>query len=112
MSAPRLKVVLTRRLPDAVETRMRELFDAELNLSDAPMDRAALEAAVRRADVLVPTITDAIDAGLIAAVHGDRRDPVAPQHRRRRQLGVARPEQFAPPAGQQGRVVEGRGIGR
>ena len=67
MSAPRLKVVLTRRLPDAVETRMRELFDAELNLSDAPMDRAALEAAVRRADVLVPTITDAIDAGLIAA---------------------------------------------
>ena len=67
MSASRLKVVLTRRLPDAVETRMRELFDAELNLTDAPMDRAALEAAVRRADVLVPTITDAVDAGLIAA---------------------------------------------
>ena len=67
MSAPRLKVVLTRRLPDAVETRMRELFDAELNLTDAPMDQAALEAAVRRADVLVPTITDAVDAGLIAA---------------------------------------------
>ena len=49
MSAPRLKVVLTRRLPDAVETRMRELFDAELNLTDRPMDRAALEAAVQRA---------------------------------------------------------------
>ncbi len=45
---------------------MRELFDAELNLKDAPMDRAALEAAVRRADVLVPTITDEIDAALIA----------------------------------------------
>jgi glyoxylate reductase len=45
---------------------MRELFDAELNLTDRPMDRAALEAAVRRADVLVPTITDAIDAALIA----------------------------------------------
>ena len=48
MSAPRLKVVLTRRLPDAVETRMRELFDAELNLTDKPMDRAALEAAAIR----------------------------------------------------------------
>jgi len=46
---------------------MRELFDAELNLTDRPMDRAALEAAVRRADVLVPTITDQIDASLIAA---------------------------------------------
>jgi len=66
MSAPKLKVVLTRRLPDAVETRMRELFDAELNLTDKPMSRADLEAAVQRADVLVPTITDAIDASLIA----------------------------------------------
>jgi glyoxylate reductase len=44
---------------------MRELFDAELNLKDIPFDRAALEAAVRRADVLVPTITDEIDAALI-----------------------------------------------
>ncbi len=66
MSARKLKVVLTRRLPDAVETRMRELFDAELNLKDVPFDRAALEAAVQRADVLVPTITDEIDAALIA----------------------------------------------
>lgn len=65
MSTRKLKVVLTRRLPDAVETRMRELFDAELNLKDQPMDRAALEAAVQRADVLVPTITDEIDADLI-----------------------------------------------
>ena len=66
MSARKLKVVLTRRLPDAVETRMRELFDAELNLNDRPMDRAALQAAVQRAEVLVPTITDAVDAELIA----------------------------------------------
>jgi len=66
MSVRKLKVVLTRRLPDAIETRMRELFDAELNLTDRPMDRAALEAAVQRADVLVPTITDEIDATLIA----------------------------------------------
>ncbi|WP_421729953.1 2-hydroxyacid dehydrogenase [Brevundimonas sp.] len=65
MSTRKLKVVLTRRLPDAVETRMRELFDAELNLKDVAMDRAALEAAVQRAEVLVPTITDTIDADLI-----------------------------------------------
>ena len=65
MSSPRLKVVLTRRLPDAVETRMRELFDTELNLTDTPMDRAALEKAVSYADVLSPTITDIIDADLI-----------------------------------------------
>lgn len=44
---------------------MRELFDAELNLKDLAMDRAALQAAVQRADVLVPTITDVIDADLI-----------------------------------------------
>lgn len=65
MSPRKLKVVLTRRLPDAVETRMRELFDAELNLKDQPMDRPALQAAVQRAEVLVPTITDVIDADLI-----------------------------------------------
>ncbi len=76
MSNARLKVVLTRRLPDAVETRMRELFDAELNLKDTPMDRAALEAAVQRADVLVPTITDEIDASLIAGA-GDQLKMIA-----------------------------------
>lgn len=67
MSVRKLKVVLTRRLPDAVETRMRELFDAELNLTDKPMDRDAMIAAVQKADVLVPTITDKIDAELINA---------------------------------------------
>ncbi|MGA2953936.1 MAG: D-glycerate dehydrogenase, partial [Caulobacteraceae bacterium] len=65
--APRKpKVVVTRKLPDAVETRMRELFDTELNLDDAPMDADALAAAMNRADVLAPTITDRIDAELIA----------------------------------------------
>ena len=59
-------VVVTRRLPDSVETRMRELFDAELNLNDAPMSRDALADAFRRAEVLVPTVTDRIDADLIA----------------------------------------------
>ncbi len=76
MSASKLKVVLTRRLPDAVETRMRELFDAELNLKDVPFDRAALEAAIQRADVLVPTITDEIDAALIAGA-GDQLKMIA-----------------------------------
>jgi len=60
-------VVVTRRLPDSVETRMRELFDAELNLNDAPMSRDALADAFRRAEVLVPTVTDRIDADLIAS---------------------------------------------
>ncbi|HEY7852193.1 MAG TPA: D-glycerate dehydrogenase [Caulobacteraceae bacterium] len=65
--APRKpKVIVTRKLPDAVETRMRELFDTELNLDDAPMDAEALKAAVGRADVLAPTITDRIDSEVIA----------------------------------------------
>ncbi|SHG31737.1 Lactate dehydrogenase [Kaistia soli DSM 19436] len=59
-------VVVTRRLPDAVETRMRELFDTELNIDDMPMSVEALSAAVQRADVLVATVTDRIDAALIA----------------------------------------------
>jgi glyoxylate reductase len=59
-------VVVTRRLPDVVETRMRELFDTRLNLDDEPMSPEALAEAVRTADVLVPTVTDEIDAPLIA----------------------------------------------
>jgi glyoxylate reductase len=60
-------VVVTRKLPEAVETRMRELFDARLNLDDKPMSREALAEAMQGADVLVPTVTDRIDADLIAA---------------------------------------------
>ncbi len=59
-------VVITRKLPDPVETRMRELFDARLVLEDRPMTQPELVAAVKEADVLVPTITDRIDAALIA----------------------------------------------
>ena len=59
-------VVITRKLPDQVETRMRELFDARLNVEDRPMTQPELVAAVKEADVLVPTITDHIDAALIA----------------------------------------------
>lgn len=53
-------VVVTRKLPDSVETRMRELFDARLNLDDTPMTPEQLAEAVRTADVLVPTVTDHI----------------------------------------------------
>ncbi len=66
MPDKRLSVVVTRRLPEAVETRMSELFDVTLNPSDTPMDRGALTTAIRGADVLVPTLTDKIDAALLA----------------------------------------------
>src|SRR5690606_10538675 len=60
-------VVVTRKLPEAVETRMMELFDARLNVDDHPFSRAELAEAMRDAEVLVPTVTDRIDAELIAA---------------------------------------------
>jgi len=66
MVARKPKVIVTRKLPDPVETRMRELFDAELNVDDVPFTRARLADALARADVLAPTITDKIDAELIA----------------------------------------------
>ncbi|MGY5800535.1 2-hydroxyacid dehydrogenase [Rhizobium hainanense] len=59
------KVYVTRKLPDAVETRMRELFDAELNIDDRPRTKDELIEAVRSVDVLVPTVTDRIDAEVI-----------------------------------------------
>jgi glyoxylate reductase len=71
MPAKKPLVIVTRKLPDAIETRMRELFDARLNLDDRPMDEAALTEAVRTADVLVPTVTDRIDAAVITAA-GER----------------------------------------
>ncbi|WP_296082768.1 D-glycerate dehydrogenase [uncultured Agrobacterium sp.] len=58
-------VYLTRKLPDLVETRMRELFEAELNIEDAPRTEAELLAAMQRVDVLVPTVTDRITASMI-----------------------------------------------
>jgi len=67
MAARKPKVIVTRKLPDPVETRMRELFNTELNLTDEPLTRAQLADAVARTDVLVPTITDKIDAKLLEA---------------------------------------------
>ena len=60
-------VVVTRKLPDQIETRMRELFDARLNVEDVPMTQAQLSEAMATADVLVPAITDRIDARVIEA---------------------------------------------
>ncbi|MBN8934102.1 MAG: D-glycerate dehydrogenase [Rhizobium pusense] len=58
-------VYITRKLPDVVETRMRELFDAELNIDDTPRSEEELVAAMQRVDVLVPTVTDRITASMI-----------------------------------------------
>ena len=71
MPRERLSVVVTRRLPDPVETRLSELFDVTLRDEDTPMTRSELVAAMRSADVLVPTITDTIDAGMLAQA-GDK----------------------------------------
>jgi glyoxylate reductase len=63
-------VVVTRKLPDATETRMRELFDATLNLDDKPLGKAGLLKAMQAAEVLVPTVTDRIDEALIGQAGG------------------------------------------
>lgn len=64
MAAPR--IIVTRKLPDAVEARLVERFDAVLNPDDTPFPRARLEAALREADGLLPTVSDMLDAALIA----------------------------------------------
>jgi glyoxylate reductase len=64
-------VVITRKLPEPVETRMCELFDARLNVDDHPMPHDELIAAMRDADVMVPTLTDRIDEALLDKI-GDR----------------------------------------
>ena len=58
-------VVVTRKLPDSIETRMRELFDAKLNLDDTPMTPEQIAEAARTADILVPTVTDQITEEVI-----------------------------------------------
>ena len=71
MQSKRLSVTVTRRLPDAVETRMRDLFDVTLRETDAPMSPEELVAAMKTCDVLVPTVTDDISARVIGQA-GDR----------------------------------------
>ncbi|MEE9140085.1 MAG: D-glycerate dehydrogenase [Alphaproteobacteria bacterium] len=59
-------VIVTRKIPDVVEARMKELFDARLNVDDRPMGQAELIGAVKEADVLVPTVTDRIDSTVLS----------------------------------------------
>ncbi len=66
MSKQKLSVVVTRRLPEVVEARMQELFDVELRGTDERMTREELAAALQRADVIVPTLSDHIDANMLA----------------------------------------------
>jgi glyoxylate reductase len=73
MSRSRPLVVVTRRLPEAIETRMMELFDTRLNSTDEAMSKADLIEAVKVANVLVPTVTDRIDAGVLAHANPDLR---------------------------------------
>jgi glyoxylate reductase len=73
MSRSRPLVVVTRRLPEVIETRMMELFDTRLNSTDEAMSKAALIEAVKAANVLVPTVTDRIDAAVLAHANPDLR---------------------------------------
>ena len=61
------RVIVTRRLLPQTEARMAELFDLVPSTDDHAMTREELAAAMADADVLVPTVTDTIDAALIAA---------------------------------------------
>ena len=65
-SAEKPVVIVTRKLPDVVENRMRELFDARFNSDDKPMSSADLVQAAKEADVLVPTVTDRIERGVLS----------------------------------------------
>lgn len=66
MAAKRLSVVVTRRLPAVVEARLKELFDTTLRMDDTPMSKSEILMAMKTADVLVPTVTDTIDAAMLA----------------------------------------------
>lgn len=65
MPPSRPLVIVTRRLPDVIETRMKELFEVRLNLDDVPFSEDDLRAAVKEAEFLVPTVTDRIDASIL-----------------------------------------------
>ena len=64
---PGTKVIITRKLQDRVEKRMRELFNVDLSDAQYPVSRQELLSAVKQADILVPTIGDKIDASLLSA---------------------------------------------
>jgi glyoxylate reductase len=66
-------VVVTRKLPEVIETRRMELFDTRLNDSDTPMTKAALIEAVKVAEILVPTVSDRIDSSILAHANAELR---------------------------------------
>ena len=73
MTSKKPRVVVTRKLPEVIERRMMELFDVQLNHDDHPMTKAELIQAAASADVLVPTITDRIDAAILSQGNGTLR---------------------------------------
>ena len=78
MSAKKLKVVVTRKLPAPVELRLKELFDAKLNDDDHPFTQEELVEAMQSADVLVPTVTDRLDGRVMARAGEQLRLPLLP----------------------------------
>lgn len=76
MSQEKPNVFVTRRLPSLVQTRMSELFRANLNSADEPLSQDQLKAAVQGCHILVPTVTDRIDAEVIDAA-GDQLKMIA-----------------------------------
>ncbi|MFN3230813.1 MAG: 2-hydroxyacid dehydrogenase [Alphaproteobacteria bacterium] len=73
MPYKKTKVVVTRKLPDPIETRLMELFDVELNVDDTPFTQTQLVEAAQRAEILVPTVTDRIDVGVLSQANPDLR---------------------------------------
>jgi glyoxylate reductase len=71
MALKRPLVIVTRKLPDVIETRLMELFDTRLNLDDHPLSADQLKAAAAQAHILVPTVTDRIDKSVIEAAGPD-----------------------------------------
>ena len=68
MTIEKPSVLVTRKLPQAIETRLKELFETRLNPTDEPMSAEALIAAAADCDVLVPTVTDKLGAPVLAAL--------------------------------------------
>ena len=71
LKSENLRVILTCRLPEAVEARLTDLFGAQLRTTDAPMTQAELKEAIAKCHVLVPTVTDNLNSDVIAAASPD-----------------------------------------
>src|ERR1700744_1102389 len=71
MARTKPTVVVTRKLPDVVETRMMELFNVHLNEDDHPFTANELADALKKSDVVLTTLTDPISADVIAKAGKD-----------------------------------------